>query len=568
MKILVVDDMKIFRDMIAKSLMEWGHVPILAKSGNEAIKIFNKIRPDLIILDVVMKGMSGFECAKQLRLLAPDDWIPIIFLSGTVSDSAIEQGINAGGDDYLAKPFSEITLAAKIKAMERISKMRLQLIETTKNLSILSSTDTLTGLYNRLQFDRVIKEKITNASHYNTIFAVLFIDLDNFKTVNDIFGHHTGDLLLQAISKRLNSCLRKNDFVARMGGDEFAVILSELESPDIAGHIAHKILNVFSSPFQLENNLLHISASIGIACYPFAGTDKESLVQNADIAMYQAKSRGRNNYKYHTDDHNKKFKERIILEDALKFALEKNELFILYQPIFNLKTKKMIGVEALLRWMNKELGIVSSDVFVPIAEECGLINPIGKWILKTICQQGAKWYQEDPDFKLSFNISPMQLIDKNFLPFLKKVIRQTKIPPSILELELTETSIMTHPTFTENILKEIHNIGISISIDDFGTGYSSLTLLQRLPFRALKIDKSFIAGISSKINNTIIINSVITLGKSLGLRIIAEGIETKEQLQFLIDRGCELGQGYFLSKPLSVEIINEVILNKKPILIT
>ncbi len=561
MKILVVDDLDTFRNIIAQSLAKLGHEAITAKNGNEAIELFKKVHPDLIILDVVMKGMNGFECAKQLRILVPDDWIPIIFLSGAVSDSDIEQGINAGGDDYLAKPFSEITLAAKIKAMERIASMRLKLIETTRNLSVLSSTDTLTGVYNRLQFDRIIKEKISSASRHRTIFAVLFIDLDKFKAVNDIFGHPTGDLLLQEAAKRLTFCLRKHDFVARMGGDEFAVILSELETPDIAGNIAKKILHVFSSPFRLEENILHISASIGIACYPLAGTDQASLIQNADIAMYQAKSKGRNNYQYHTEDHNKKFKEKIVLEDALKFALEKKELFILYQPILNLKTKKMVGAEALLRWKNEILGIVSPDVFIPIAEESGLINAIGKWVLKTICQQATKWHKKDSDFKLSLNVSSIQLIDNDFLPFLMNVMEETKTPASLLELELTETSIMTNPVSVETVLKKIHELGISISIDDFGTGYSSLSLLQRLPCSTLKIDKSFITGIAT--NKNIIINSVITLGNSLGLRVIAEGIETQEQLQFLRDKGCELGQGYFLSKPLTAEIINDLILNKK-----
>lgn len=313
MEILVADDSKTNLALISTALQKLGHTVIVALSGEAAIEKFQAHRPELIILDVVMEGMDGFECAKKLREIDNENWIPIIFLSASLDDESIAKGINAGGDDYLTKPFSEITLAAKIRAMQRIAEMRKKLFELTQKLSVLSSTDTLTGIYNRLQFNKALKEKIAHVSRKNITLALLFMDLDRFKTINDTLGHHIGDLLLKEVARRLQSCLREDDFVARLGGDEFAVILTGIEHPYTTERVAQKILNTLSSTYHLADHDIHISASIGIACYPSAGTTQKTLINNADIAMYHAKELGGNNFQHFTEELLSKYMEHINL---------------------------------------------------------------------------------------------------------------------------------------------------------------------------------------------------------------------------------------------------------------
>lgn len=298
MKILIADDSIVVRLLLSASLRKLKHEVVTATNGQEAIDLFKTNKPDLIILDILMGSMDGFECARKIRALDPEDWVPIIFLSGMVNNEDIAKGIDAGGDDYLTKPYDEIILAAKIKAMQRIANMRQKLFTLNKQLSTLLSTDTLTGIYNRLQFEKVIVEKIADADKRKTKIALLFMDLDNFKLINDSLGHHVGDLLLKEVATRLKFCLRENDFIARIGGDEFAVILSDLNTFNEAGDIANKLINVLSPSFKLADNEIHIGSSIGIACYTSAEIDEKTLIQNADAAMYHAKKLGRNNFQY------------------------------------------------------------------------------------------------------------------------------------------------------------------------------------------------------------------------------------------------------------------------------
>jgi len=552
MKILVADDSKTTRALITESLKRLGHEVIPASSGHEAVELFQSSRPDLIILDVIMEEMDGFECARRIRALDANNWVPIIFLSGAVDDENIAKGINAGGDDYLTKPFSEITLSAKIKAMQRISDMQHQLFEATQKLSALSSTDALTGVYNRLQFDRTIKEKIYYSNRYNKLLALLFIDLDNFKMINDSLGHYVGDLLLNEFAKRLKSCLRLDDFIARIGGDEFAIILSEIDSPEMAGEVAKKIINVLSMSYHLAGHDLQMSSSIGIACYPSPDTDQENWVQNADIAMYHAKELGRNNFQYFTVDLNEQHKQQVNLEQSLKSALDKQELFLAYQPILNLKAKKMVRMEVLCCWKHPEQGIISPNIFIPLAEELGLIDVIGRWVLQSACNQAKEWFDAGyKNFKMSVNLSPRQLLQKDLPRLIDEMLGRAHIPARLLELELTETSALIYSHFSEDVLNKIHDIGVGIALDDFGTGYSSLTHLKRLPISTIKIDKLFIQDIIVDSNSAMIVKSVIALGNNLGFDVIAEGIETAEQLQFLIDNNCALGQGFYLYQPLS-----------------
>ncbi len=561
MQILIADDSRTNLAILTDALQKLGHSVIPAHNGQEAIQLFQEKRPDLIILDVMMEGLDGFACARKIRQLGGDEeWIPIIFLSSSTDDESIAKGIDAGGDDYLTKPFSDITLAAKIKAMQRIADMRQKLFDTTQKLYLLSSTDTLTGVYNRHQFDRSLKEILAAANRHHYITGLLFIDLDHFKNINDTFGHQVGDLLLIEVASRLKACVRSNDFIARLGGDEFAILLNEIERPEDAGNIAQKIVNTLSFDYNLDEHNIRSGASIGIACYPPSKTAEE-LILNADVAMYHAKATGRNNYQHFTEELNEKYKKQLNLEHALKFALERKEFFLTYQPIFDLKTRNIVGIETLLCWDHPQFGLVSPSIFIPIAEETGLIIDIGNWILRTACHQASLWpLDQIKNFKFAINISSRQLLRENFATQVMTILNDTGLSPQQLELELTETAMMTSTagSFKEGIIK-LHECGISISIDDFGTGYSSLTRLKHLPINTLKIDKSFIQDSTTNPNSAIIVNCLIALGKNLKLNVIAEGIETQKQLDFLIEKGCPQGQGFSLSRPVDKEQIEKLL---------
>lgn len=346
MKILVADDSITFLTMITESLSNLGHEVVQANSGEEAVHLFQKNPPDLVILDVMMAGMNGFECARQIRQINPEDWIPIIFLSASVNDESIALGIEAGGDDYLTKPYSDVTLEAKIKAMQRISEMRQKLIIKTDELDKISTTDVLTGLYNRFHFEKTIKKKMAGAQRHNYNIALLFVDLDHFKTINDTFGHGIGDILLKEVANRLEKCTRLDDFIARIGGDEFVVIISQVENHQIAGKVAQKIVDELSKEFHINDVDIKISASVGVTCYPEQPGDAATVIQNADIAMYAAKEMGRNNFQYFTEALNERYRHQLGLEHELKFAIDRKQLFLIYQPIYNLLTRSIVGVEA------------------------------------------------------------------------------------------------------------------------------------------------------------------------------------------------------------------------------
>lgn len=564
MKILVADDSKTTLALITESLRKLGHEVIPVSNGQQALEEFQKNRPDLIILDVIMEGIDGFECARRIRAFDSDDWIPIIFLSGAVDDENIAKGINAGGDDYLTKPFSEITLASKIKAMQRIADMRQKLYESTKQLSVLSSTDALTGIYNRLQFDKTIKEKIGHAQRHKTPIALLFLDLDNFKTINDSLGHYVGDMLLREVATRLQSSLRVDDFIARIGGDEFAIILSDIKTKQTAGEIAEKIIKSLSPVYKIGGNEIHISTSIGISCYPSEESNLESLVQNADIAMYHAKEMGRNNFQYFTKDLSKTHDNKVAMENALKFAHERRELFLSYQPVFDLVTYKITRIEALVGWDHPSLGRIPASEFIPLAEELGLIEIIGQWVLRNAFEQSAKWaIAHLHDFILTVNISPRQLLQKSFPTNIANLIDDTHLTPNLVELELTETSALTYSQLLQDIINKLSALGIKIALDDFGTGFSSLNHLKDLPISAIKIDKSFIQDLKADSANAMIVKSLITLGENLKFDVIAEGIETDRQMQFLLNNGCSQGQGYLLCKPMKEEEMTKYLLNIK-----
>jgi len=421
--------------------------------------------------------------------------------------------------------------------------------------------DAMTGLPNRLLFKDRLDLAMAHARRNKQMLAVLFLDLDRFKLINDTLGHDLGDQLLQSVAIRIKECVREDDTVARLGGDEFTLLLPEIIKEESAAKVAHKILEAIRQPLDIGNHELYITASIGIVFYPNDGKDVETLLKNADTAMYRAKEKGRNNYQLYTPVMNAKAFERLVIENSLRRALERNEFILYYQPKFSISTRQIVGVEALLRWQTPDKGLIQPGEFIPIAEETGLIVPIGEWVLNAACAQNKAWQEAGlPHVRVAVNISARQFQLQNFVDTVTKVLEKTGLDPKWLELEITETVAMQNAEFTIKMLLELNEMGIHLSIDDFGTGYSSLSYLKRFPINKLKIDKSFVSEIGVGQNDKAkIASTIIILGQSLNLGVVAEGVETVEQLDFLKGHQCDEMQGYLLGKPTSADDFKKLL---------
>ena len=414
--------------------------------------------------------------------------------------------------------------------------------------------DGLTDLLNRTKFGQILNTTIQAACRYHRHFAVLFIDLDRFKNINDTLGHEAGDTLLKEISNRLTHCVRSCDVVARLGGDEFVVLLQEIDTPEQAAMAARKILSSIIQPVSLLGQTCRVTASIGIALYPKDGENEQALMKNADIAMYLAKEEGKNNYQFYSVDIRSHSLERLSLENGLVYALERNEFLLHYQAKQDIANKRITGVEALLRWQSADLGVISPQQFIPLAEETGLIVSIGKWVLRTACKQNVAWLKQGlPPMLMAINISPRQFVDDDFLFTLNEVLQETGMDPSLLELEITEGMVMQNSDRTVKQLFAIKKLGVRLAIDDFGTGYSSLAQLKRFPIDTLKVDRSFIRDIAGNAEVRAITEAIITMGKTLSLTVVAEGVETQEQQNFIQDHACDELQGFYFSKPIPAE---------------
>ena len=419
------------------------------------------------------------------------------------------------------------------------------------HLTYSSQHDFLTGLPNRMLLSDRISQAIVLAPRHKKKIALLFLDLDGFKHINDSLGHAIGDKLLQSIAKRLVDCVRFSDMVSRQGGDEFVVLLSEVEHLEDAAMTARRMLQVVAEAHSIDQHDLHVTTSIGVSVYPDDGLDAETLIKNADTAMYQAKENGRHSYQFFKPAMNVRAVERQSMEENLRRALERKEFELLYQPKVNLRTGEITGAEALIRWTHPIRGLVSPAQFMTIAEDCGLILPIGNWALREACKQARAWVDAGlPQATMAVNISAMEFRDDNFLEGVFAILRETGLDPRSLELELTESVLMKRAESTESILKELRARGVQLAVDDFGTGYSSLSYLRKFPVDSLKIDQSFIWQITNAPDETTIVTAIISMGRSLKLRVVAEGVETQEELAFLQAHKCDEAQGYYFSPPV------------------
>ena len=442
-------------------------------------------------------------------------------------------------------------------------------VSATKAMALkmthLAQHDFLTNLPNRVLLNDRIAQAVTLANRHHTQLAILYLDLDNFKHINDSLGHATGDKLLQSVTKRLKECVRDSDTVSRQGGDEFVILLAETKNSEDAAISAQKIIDHMQAMHQLDKSQLHITTSIGISVYPADGLDAETLIQSADTAMYFAKEKGRNNYQFFKGEMNTRAVERSIIESNLRRALEKQQFTLLYQPKVNINTGQVSGAEALLRWQHEEWGEVVPDIFVPVAEDSGLIIPIGRWVLRQACKQAKIWQDAGlQDIIIAVNISAQEFLQKDFVEGVRAVLLETRLTAHYLELEITESVLMRDAESSKSILQQLKKMGLKLAVDDFGTGYSSLSYLQRFPIDVLKIDQSFVQNIESAKDDGIIVSAIINMGNSLKLKVVAEGVETPSQLAFLKARHCEEGQGYFFSHPLTADKFAALLLKNMP----
>jgi diguanylate cyclase (GGDEF)-like protein/PAS domain S-box-containing protein len=434
-----------------------------------------------------------------------------------------------------------------------------------ERIQFLATHDGLTGLPNRVMFTQLLGLSIETARRYGRRLAVLFIDLDRFKVINDTLGHEAGDVLLREVAARLRECLRASDVVARLGGDEFVVLLQEVNDPAQAAAVARNILAVVMKPVVILGQECRVTASVGVCLHPDDGQDDQSIMKNADMAMYLAKEEGKNNFQFFTSRMKPHSIERLALETNLRRALELNEFSLHYQAKVNFKSGAITGVEALLRWQNPELGAVSPARFIPLAEETGLIVPIGKWVLKTACAQTVAWQRQGlSTVQMSVNLSMRQLNDEGLVREIESVLAETGLAPELLELEVTESTIMHNAERAVRVLNAIKGLGVRLAIDDFGTGYSSLAHLKRFPIDTLKVDRSFIREVPNDAEDRAIAEAIIAMGKTLSLTVVAEGVETPEQQAFLSDRLCDEMQGYYFSTPIAAQDFAELLRGHSP----
>ena len=423
-----------------------------------------------------------------------------------------------------------------------------------------AEVDFLTGLPNRMLLQDRLRQAIETARRHKSQLAVLFLDLDGFKYVNDSLGHLIGDKLLQSVAQRLVNCVRASDTVSRQGGDEFVLLLSDLREPQDAAVTAQKLLNTIADPHLIDQHQLFVTTSLGLAVFPQDGEDAGTLIKNADTAMYQAKQKGRNGYSFFKAEMNVRAQERQFISENLRYAVDRRELALLYQPKIDIARREIVGAEALLRWTSKERGAVPPAIFIPVAEDCGMIRQISAWVLREACAQARAWQLAGVAVgRVAVNISGIEFRNDDFLPRMLQIFGETQVDPNMLELELTESVLMKNAEFIAPILHKLREIGVRVSIDDFGTGYSSLSYLTKFPLDALKIDKSFIQQLGEPGQDAVIVNAIISMARSLNLKAVAEGVETVAHLELLRAYACDEAQGYYFSHPVAAEAFAELV---------
>ncbi|MFT5502902.1 MAG: diguanylate cyclase (GGDEF)-like protein [Gammaproteobacteria bacterium] len=558
-KILLVDDTP--ANLIAlKSMLKNTDAKLIeANSGELALEqcqVHDNIA--LILLDVQLPGLDGFKVAELLQLDEKTRSIPIIFITANQEDALYEKAYLSGGVDFIQKPFRKLILLAKVRIFLDLWELRFGLeqeIDNRKNaerhIERMARMDPLTDLPNRRGLYDELKRLIHRSERYHFSSAVIYIDLDGFKTVNDRYGHDIGDKLLIQVSKNFQSIVRKTDTVARIGGDEFVVLINDIDGTASLINKIKQLITGASEDILFEGRSASVSASIGIALYPEHGQSAENLLHYADQAMYQAKNEGKNTFRFFTEKINKKAHRQVQLQDSLRSAIADDEFTVYFQPIVDVHTGLPVSAEALLRWESKKLGQVFPDEFIPAAENAGLIPEIGCWVLRKAMETGAEWKKHyDINLRLAINASTIQFRNNLLYETIKQELEAHNWPPDLLEIEITEGLLLDDSSDVSRYINRISDCGVRLSVDDFGTGFSALSYLKNYPVNSVKIDRSFIMDLPDDKESKVLVQAIVAMSHGLGLEVIAEGVETLEQWQFLQKLGCNLAQGYFFGKPM------------------
>ncbi|NEO00080.1 MAG: EAL domain-containing protein [Moorea sp. SIO3I7] len=555
-KILVIEDEEFVRENIIELLDAEGFDVIGAENGRVGVNLAKGTIPDLIICDVMMPEMDGYSVLTSLRQDSMMATVPFIFLTAKAAKNDFRQGMELGADDYITKPFTRAELlgsiSSRLKKKAAVHKhYNTELQEAKNKLNYLIRHDSLTNLPNRLSLRERFKQVKQHIDDNHKLLTFLCLGLDRFNQVNNNLGHFWGDYLLKFVAQSLTYCVDNQGTVARLNGDQFAVIIATAQHKQDVINVVQSILESLSQTIVLDDQEVFITASIGITIYPRDGEDVEQLLNHANQAMLQAKRHGGDQYQFYTSSLNVNSSNYLTLQSSLRYALEREEFQVYYQPQISLETGKIVGAEALLRWHHPELGLIPPAKFIPIAEETGLIISIGEWVLQQACQQAKVWQNDGfTSFRIAVNLSGRQFNKPDFYHNLIKILQSTELTARTLELELTESILVKNTETAIRQLNELKNLGLEIAIDDFGTGYSSLSYLQQFPFDVIKIDQCFVRNIEHKPNQAAITKAIIQMAKSLNLQLIAEGVETQEELDFIYSHKCDRVQGHLISRAL------------------
>jgi diguanylate cyclase (GGDEF)-like protein len=563
LRLLIIEDNPDDEALVLRAIRKGGfnveHVRV--ESRDDLLTVLRNKDWDIVLSDYQMPDFNGLTALKIVKDRNKD--LPFIIVSGTIGEEVAVEAMRSGAQDYLMKDnLTRLVPAIRRELMDADERRALR--EAQQTLRHQAYHDILTGLPNRWLLRDRMEQALKYARQKQTGLAVMFLDLDRFKNLNDTLGHMSGDYLLRAVAERLSLILNERDTLARLGGDDFVVLLMDIPGAEQAGEAADLLLKALHEPFMLDGKEIYLGASIGIATYPENGAEFDVLIKNAESAMYFAKDQGRNNYQYFSEEIRTATANRFTIESELRGAIRASELRLYYQPQFTLPDGRITGLEALVRWIHPQHGLTEPDKFIPVAEESGLIIPLGEWVLRQAAEDSVKIRNAGCILKrLAINLSARQLYHQDTLGMLQDLVSRGDLAADALEIEITESGIMQDPEQAVANLDSIRDMGIGIAIDDFGTGYSSLAYLKRFPINILKIDRSFIRDIILDKDDTTIVKTILAMAHSLNLRVIAEGVETREQYDLLAELGCAEGQGYLFARPMTCEDIISFFRNRE-----